>query len=124
MRKGPLAGRVILSERGREYRKEVLVAVREQFHQTKFLGPVRTHVYYAAPDKRIRDITNYVKALEDACTHAGVWADDHQVKSTRLDWYRSESLYHDVPSCPYELTKGVIALEITPLRLRAASEER
>lgn len=119
MRKGPLAGRVIISARGREYRKEVLGMVKQQFTAPKFMGALRVHVFYAEPDRRIRDLDNYMKAVFDSCTHAGVWSDDHQVKSIGLDWDGVDDLYYDVPATPYELTKGMIALEITALRLRA-----
>lgn len=118
--KGPLAGRVIISKRGREYRKEVGGCVLEQKRGWgKLLDPVRVHIFYAQPDRRIRDLDNYLKAVFDSCTHAGVWADDHQVKSIGLDWDGLDKLYHDVPASPYELSAGTIALEITPLRPKA-----
>jgi crossover junction endodeoxyribonuclease RusA len=31
------------------------------------------------PDSRTRDLDNYLKALLDACTHAGLWDDDQLI---------------------------------------------
>jgi crossover junction endodeoxyribonuclease RusA len=36
-------------------------------------------LYLSRGDKRKYDISNYIKALEDCFTHAGVWLDDEQV---------------------------------------------
>ena len=33
------------------------------------------HLHVCPPDRRARDLSNLPKALEDALTHAGVWAD-------------------------------------------------
>lgn len=72
----PIA-RVLLSERGRRYRREVIDQVRQQ-GQPRMSSGVRLALVLEAwpPDRRVRDLSNLPKALEDALTHAGVWADD------------------------------------------------
>ena len=80
MRAGPMAGRVLLSKEGRQYRKDVYGAVREQnpevivFHER--LG---IEIVLHPPTRRKMDIDNRVKACLDALTHAGIWYDDEQI---------------------------------------------
>ncbi len=38
------------------------------------------------PDNRSRDLDNYLKAIFDSLTHAGVWEDDSQVKKMAVEW--------------------------------------
>lgn len=70
----------MISEKGRQYRDQVVgeccVA-----HLTNTLigGRLAVKVTLCPPDRRKRDLDNYVKALLDALTHANVWADDEQI---------------------------------------------
>jgi crossover junction endodeoxyribonuclease RusA len=70
-------GRQILSAKGREYRKAAVAAVP---NDAKY-GAARLFVelWLSPPDRRIRDLDNYAKAVLDALTHAGVWDDDSQI---------------------------------------------
>lgn len=77
IRSGKLAGRTLISERGRSYRAKL---------KTEIVNPLRmdsdleVKIYLYPPDARKRDIDNCLKALFDSLTHAGVWIDDSQVK--------------------------------------------
>lgn len=77
------AGRVIhISAKGRAFRKLVSQLVAEQHpgHQP-ITERVAVQVMLNPPDRRRRDLDNVAgKALFDALTHAGVWADDCQIK--------------------------------------------
>ena len=100
-----------ISQKGRKFRADVLEAVREQSHadyplQDKLLVEVVLHV----PDKRIRDILNYQKALMDALSKAGIWADDVQIDQAHI--YRGNQIFggktrvyiHDAgPILPYNM---------------------
>lgn len=69
--------RVLLSERGRRYRRAVIAQVRGQGRPRMPSGARLALVLEVCPpDRRVRDLSNLPKALEDALTHAGVWADD------------------------------------------------
>lgn len=72
--------RVLISKRGREYRYAVQAAVWERFGAIK---PTRARLAVAIaaypPDRRDRDLDNLFKGTLDACTHAGIWADDSQI---------------------------------------------
>lgn len=75
---------VLVSERGREYRKEVTpIVIRTRIIQNlgKFAAADRleVRVLLCPPDRRRRDIDNTQKALLDALRHAGAFADDEQV---------------------------------------------
>ena len=69
------------SSKGRQYRSAVQASLREQgFKRTsRYDEPVAVIVDLHAPDKRTRDIDNYLKSLFDGLTHGGVWKDDSQV---------------------------------------------
>jgi crossover junction endodeoxyribonuclease RusA len=80
MRAGPMAGRVLLSKRGREYRKAVNASVTDQNGaQATFGGRLGISIILYPPDRRKADIDNRCKAILDGLTHAGVWGDDEQI---------------------------------------------
>lgn len=73
-------GRTILSKKGREYKRDVQAAVLEQMGRRKAMsGRLRVSIWLTMPDRRCRDISNTIKAAEDALTTAGVWVDDEQI---------------------------------------------
>lgn len=47
---------------------------------------VEVIVVISPPDRRTRDLDNYLKALFDSMTHAGIWKDDSQVKRMAVEW--------------------------------------
>ena len=75
-----LRGRRVMSERGRIYVGKFKVAVRKQLpkHVT-FLGRMCYRVRFSPPDRRRRDLSNLLKAVEDCLTKCDVWGDDSQV---------------------------------------------
>jgi crossover junction endodeoxyribonuclease RusA len=87
--KGPLAGRTLISEKGRAYRVAVDEACRGIWSwdaKQLYGAPMRLSValYAYPPDKRRRDLDNLPKAVLDALTHAGVWADDEQIDALSI----------------------------------------
>lgn len=90
--KGPLAGRTLISEKGRDYRNavfgEVLLTMPPPSARPGRTARLSVALYAYPPDKRRRDLDNLPKAVLDALTHAGVWADDEQID--RLSIQRCE----------------------------------
>lgn len=72
-------GRKITSKRGREYRKEALEAIRQQFSDRALTGRLHVVIELYPPDRRRRDVDNSNKAPLDALTCAGVYEDDSQI---------------------------------------------
>jgi crossover junction endodeoxyribonuclease RusA len=44
------------------------------------------HVILYPPTRAKRDLDNFLKALFDSLTYAGVWADDSQIKRMFVEW--------------------------------------
>lgn len=67
-----------ISKAGRAFRSDV---EREcaQLGVTPLEGRLAVHIALFPPDKRARDIDNILKALLDACEHAGCYASDNQI---------------------------------------------
>lgn len=86
--KGPLKGKHMVSEKGREYKVNVLATVLEAFrgYPKPERGELSVYVMLHSPDKRRRDIDNYCKAIFDALTSAGIWIDDSQIKKMSVEW--------------------------------------
>lgn len=86
--KGPLAGRHLISAKGRAYQSAACAAIVEQLRRLPkpTSAPAAVEIILFPPDARRRDIDNYNKALFDALTHAGVWEDDSQVKRMLVEW--------------------------------------
>lgn len=86
-----------ISLKGQKYRAAVLSDVEEQFGNTPTLdGKLLVEVVLYPPDKRIRDLDNYMKALLDALTESGVWEDDSLVDQLHI--YRGERVYDGATS--------------------------
>jgi crossover junction endodeoxyribonuclease RusA len=79
--KGKLAGRHLISEKGREYRLAVQRLVGQR---APLSGRLAVSIEAYMPDRRRRDLDNLLKGLLDALTHAGVWVDDNQVDDLRI----------------------------------------
>jgi crossover junction endodeoxyribonuclease RusA len=96
--------RIILSERGRLYHREVAMCVLNQLGTPEtILGPISLDVLASAPDNRKRDLGNLGKITLDALTHAKVWKDDSQIQRECWEWgERSHSGSLQVMIKPYE----------------------
>lgn len=81
---GRLAGRTLISEKGRQYRAEI--AKLAVVHKWSSHGAQRLSVTVKAspPDRRARDLDNILKALLDALGHAGVYTDDSQIDELHI----------------------------------------
>ncbi|WP_313383165.1 RusA family crossover junction endodeoxyribonuclease [Pantoea sp.] len=79
---------VLISASGRSFRANAIGAVYEQLKSRP--KPITVNVEVALvlypPSKQSRDLDNYLKAIFDSLTHAGVWADDSQVKRFTVEW--------------------------------------
>lgn len=78
--------RTIISKQGRIFRQTVAEIVLANRAALKIGKPVCVFVTYCPPDKRVRDLDNYGKALFDALTHAGVWQDDSLIREMHITW--------------------------------------
>jgi crossover junction endodeoxyribonuclease RusA len=80
---------VFISKVGREYQTCGIGLIREQLPAFEILeAKLRMVVVLYPPDKRIRDLDNYMKPLLDTITKADVWQDDSLVE--QLCIYRGE----------------------------------
>ncbi|HEN3374091.1 RusA family crossover junction endodeoxyribonuclease [Yersinia enterocolitica] len=86
--KGPLAGCHLISVKGRQFRSEALACILEQLRRVPktITDPVAVAIVFYPPNLVRRDLDNFLKAPLDALTHAGVWADDSQVKKLMIEW--------------------------------------
>lgn len=83
--RGALAGRVLLSERGRDYRLQVARAVQSQRVPVRLLtGKLSVAIHALPPDRRARDLDNLLKGVLDALTFSGVIRDDADIDDLRI----------------------------------------
>ena len=78
-----LKGR-ILSKKGRQYSGKVLEDCVEQGAILGLDTKLNVSVILYPPDRRTRDLDNYMKALQDSLTKAGVWEDDKLIDQLSL----------------------------------------
>lgn len=79
-------GRMIISAKGREYRKAVADQVLIQRGAKHYEKKLRVVIEAWRPDNRKRDLDNLLKAVLDSLTHAGVWSDDGNIVDLRIYW--------------------------------------
>lgn len=89
---------VFISQKGRLYRAGCAESLLEQVGGSDrdstgvYDGRLHVEVVLAPPDKRKRDLDNYMKALLDAISITGlVWEDDSQIDQLAI--FRSQVLY-------------------------------
>ena len=82
--KGALAGRHLISEEGRHYRKYISDLVFVNRLSFNLTGRLSIHIDAYPPDRRRRDLDNILKALLDALTHARVIEDDSCIDDLRI----------------------------------------
>lgn len=81
---GKLAGRHLISEKGRVYRADVLeVACR--YRIPMFQGRVSLSIDVFPPDRRRRDLDNMLKALLDGLVHARILEDDSLIDKLLIE---------------------------------------
>ena len=76
-------GGLYISEAGQAFREEVWLAVK-QSKMPKLMGRVCLVVRVLPRDKRLTDISNRVKSLEDALQLAGAFANDEQIDDLQV----------------------------------------
>lgn len=81
--RGPLAGRHLISQEGRNYR-ETIHSLCGIAREAPLTGPLAVDIEAFFPDRRRRDLDNILKSLLDSLTHAGVWEDDSQITDLRI----------------------------------------
>jgi crossover junction endodeoxyribonuclease RusA len=79
-------GRILISAKGREYRKAVADQVLIQRAAKHIDYAMRVEIEAFRPDRRRRDLDNLLKAALDSLTYAGVIEDDSQIHDLRIYW--------------------------------------
>jgi len=79
---------VYLSAKGRKYSHSVELDVQEQAPDIYITETVLMEVHLFPPDRRRRDLDNYMKALQDSLVKAGLIEDDSLID--QLFIYRGE----------------------------------
>lgn len=82
------AGARYLDKKVRVYRQDVAEAINEQIPGLTLTDQLCVEVTLYMPDRRKRDLDNYMKGLLDALTIADVWEDDSQIDQLQI--YRGE----------------------------------
>ena len=74
------------SKKYKDWIDGALAAVRRQKVEENYTGNVAVTLRMGAPDKRKRDLDNYVKPILDLITKTDIWADDSQVTWLLVLW--------------------------------------
>lgn len=75
---GPTGQKFLLGDQ-KHFRRQVIAYVRAAMNGPALTGRLRVNVTLYFSDRRRADISNRIKAIEDALTHAGAYADDSQI---------------------------------------------
>lgn len=71
---------IFIGKKGVQYRKDSSLCIVEQLGDIDTISePLHMEVVLYPPDRRKRDLDNYMKCLLDAITHAQLWEDDSQI---------------------------------------------
>lgn len=84
-------GRMLISKKGREYRKAVADEILIQKGNKHLKGKIKMTIEAWRPDNRKRDLDNLLKAPLDALTHAGVYQDDQLIVDLRIFWAEDQA---------------------------------
>ena len=77
-------GQRYLDKKVRAFRDVVAESVHEQMPGVTLDESIFMEVYLFPPDRRKRDLDNYMKGLLDALTEAGIWDDDSLIDQLHI----------------------------------------
>lgn len=78
-------GRMLISAKGRDYREASVMAARVARLVPYGAGQIAVTIAAYLPDARRRDADNLLKAPLDALAHAGIYADDSQIRKLTIE---------------------------------------
>jgi len=84
---GKLAGRTLISKKGREYRQQVQQTIKDAGSPKADPGRLIVTIIVYPPDYRRRDLDNLPKAILDSLTHANVIEDDSLIDHLSIRRY-------------------------------------
>lgn len=79
------SGRRFLSKKGKEYLMAVELELGWRGANDALTGRLAYRLSLYPPDKRIRDLSNHQKAIEDCLTKCHLWLDDSQIDHLEVD---------------------------------------
>jgi len=82
-----VGSRVLLSKKGREYKLRVKSAIFKA-GRNALSGPLGIRMQLEPPDRRMRDLDNWFKAVFDAIEYSRLLVNDSQIKEIRAWWGR------------------------------------
>lgn len=85
------------SKKYKAWQQEAGHALSFQQPLPEIAGPVRLKFAFGRPDKRRRDLSNYLKAPEDTVVAHGIISDDSLVEKIEMEWV------DDVVGCRIEV---------------------
>ncbi len=84
---------VKISKKGREYRKSVNDALKEQMLNDEEIDcRLSVSIAFCPPSNHRRDLDNFLKVPLDAVTHSGFWKDDSQIDVLKIFRCQKNSL--------------------------------
>ena len=101
-------GQRYLDKKVREYRDTLHSAVEQQAPGLHLTDTLFMEGYLFPPDRRKRDLDNYMKGLLDALTNSGIWEDDSLIDQLHI--YRGETVKEG--SVRVEITDGGPVMKI------------
>lgn len=81
-------GRTHISSTGRQYLEILQDLIRFSRCPPTIQHPIAVELLMTAPNRARRDLDNFEKALLDALTRSGVWADDSLIHDKRTRWVK------------------------------------
>jgi len=106
---------VFISKKGRLYKNAVESEIREQAPSVHITDRIAITVYMFPPDRRKRDLDNYMKALQDSISKAGLWEDDSLIDQVYM--YRGEVIKGGQIVVKIEESGIILPYEILPVML-------
>ena len=89
-------GGMAIAKKGKEYRKEVAMLIKQKFRNKVLTGNVTVAIHLFPPDRRKRDIDNVLKCLLDSIEDSGIIENDNQINVllvTKKEIYTGEVFF-------------------------------
>lgn len=107
---------VRVNKKGKNYRESVVYDLQVQVGVIDCINePIFVSAIFYPPDKRIRDLDNFLKSLLDALTVAGLWEDDNLI--SQLYIYKGEVTKRAIVKVHVAEAMPIVSIELEPTDL-------